>query len=416
MSGPVLFRSGFAAEMHFTLLGLSHKTAPIDIREKLSFSRAALTDALGHLRERGLARECAILSTCNRVEIYALTDGPDVSALKSFMLDSHNLDMDIDKYCYCLSDAEAIRHVCMVASGLDSMVLGEPQIFGQLKDALSQAIELKAVGKTLEHLFARVFSIVKKVRTKTKIGEFPVSVSHAAVKLAQEVFPALEKTTALIIGAGDMGELTLRNLMTSGVKDIFVTNRTFQKAVELSEQCKGTPIMLHEIVDYLPKVDIVVSSVTTSAYVITKSDIISLHANQVRKCLFIIDISVPRSIDPAIAEIDSVRLCNIDDLQEIASSHGEVRKQEAVKAQAIIDEKVPEVVRFLRTVDFQPTLALVREEAERIRKQVLAETEAATQFSSEHLQVIDAMTKALVEKVIQHSEHRIKEHASAVLR
>jgi glutamyl-tRNA reductase len=400
--------------MHFIVVGLNHKTAPIDVRERMSFAGEARHADLRKIIDCSCAGQAALLSTCNRAEIYALTQLPDASNLKKFFMDYTGEDAGIEQHLYAYIDVAAIRHVCAVAAGLDSMVLGEPQIFGQVKDALQAAVECGAAGKQLEHLFGRIFGVVKKVRTKTKIGEFPLSVSYAAVKKAQEIFPCLENVTALIVGAGEMSELTLRNLITSGVKSIFVTNRTFQKAVELSERFGATPIMLHEMAEYLPQTDIIISSITAPEYIVTKEVVASARTKEPSKPLFMIDISVPRSIDPAAGEIENFHLYNIDDLQAIAASNAEVRKLEAEKAAAIIEEKLPEVFEFLNTRNYQPIITAIQTEAEGIRRKAVAELESFGVMSGEQKKLIETTTKSIVEQIVKHSEHRIREFVGKI--
>jgi glutamyl-tRNA reductase len=400
--------------MRFIVVGLNHKTAPVDVRERLSFRGEVLQENLRKLVDSYGAGQAAFLSTCNRAELYALMQGSDLTGVKAFFKSHQGLEKDIEQHLYAYTDGDAIRHVCSVASGLDSMVLGEPQIFGQVKDALQFAAACGAAGKELEHLFGRVFGVVKKVRTKTKIGEFPLSVSYAAVKKAQEFFPYLEKTTAMIIGAGEMSELTHRNLITSGVKNIFITNRTFQKAVDLSDRFGGTPIMLHEIAEYLPDTDIIISSIAAQEYAITRGSIAAARKKQSARPLFIIDISVPRSVDPAVAGLENVHLYNIDDLQAIASSNAEVRRQEAEKAAAIIEEKLPELLNFLSVRNWQPVIMALKAEAESIRQKAVAEMEGSVVMSGEQKKLIDVATKSIVEQIVRQSEQRIQEFVGKI--
>lgn len=395
--------------MNFIVVGLNHKTAPVDVREQLSLRGDTLQAELRKLVTSRNGLQAVFLSTCNRVEIYALMPTVDLTALKVFFKDHHGTKSDIEEHLYSFSGVDAIRHVCSVASGLDSMVLGEPQIFGQIKDAVQVALACGAAGKEIEHLFGRVFGVVKKVRTKTKIGEFPLSVSYAAVKKAQGLFPSLGNTTAMIIGAGEMSELTLRNLVTAGIKSILITNRTFQKAVELSEKFGGTPIMIHEIAAYLPDTDIIISSINTQDYILSNETIAALRKNRPATPLFIIDISVPRSIDPMVAKYENVYLYNIDDLQAIASSNAEVRKREAEKASAIIEEKLPDIHNFLHERNFQPVILALQAEAEKSRQQAVEEIEGSLAMSIEQKKVLDTITKALVGRIVRQSELKIQE-------
>jgi glutamyl-tRNA reductase len=225
------------------------------------------------------------------------------------------------------------------------MVVGEPQIFGQIKDALNAAIGNNAVQPSLKHLFDRIFSIVKKVRSKTKIGELPVSVSYAAVKLARNIVGPIKDKRVMLLGAGDMGALTLRNLMSYGAREVYVVNRTFQKAVEVSEKFNGTPIMIHELAEYLPKVDILISSLTVPDFFLNRSDLEPALHERNDAPLFIIDISVPRSLDPGIASLENARLYNIDDLHALSEDNSEKRREEVQKSLSIIEQSTAEFLR-----------------------------------------------------------------------
>jgi glutamyl-tRNA reductase len=331
-------------KMHFVVIGLSHKTAPVEVREKISFSTVQQKTAVQSLVDSGTAAEAMILSTCNRVEIHALMQTPDTGALKQFLTDFHPSAGSVDEYLYSHIDTEAVRHVCMVAAGLDSMVIGEPQIFGQIKDAVHAATALQISQPALKRLFDRIFSVVKKVRSRTKIGELPVSVSYAAVKLAQSLFGTIQDKRVMLLGAGDMGALTLRNLMSHGAREVYIVNRTFQKAVEVSEQFHGTPIMIHELAEYLPKVDILISSLTVPDFFLRRSDMEIALEGRSNGPLFIIDISVPRSLDPDIGTLSSTRLYNIDDLHAISEDNSERRKEEIQKSLAIIEQSTTDLL------------------------------------------------------------------------
>ncbi len=332
--------------MHFVIIGLSHKTAPVEVREKVSFSTGQQKNAVRTLLESGTASEAMILSTCNRVEIHALMHAPDAVALKQFLIDFHPNAGNIDGHLYAHIDTDAVRHVCMVAAGLDSMVIGEPQIFGQLKDALNTALEFDMPQPTLKRLFDRIFSIVKKVRSKTKIGELPVSVSYAAVNLAQSMFGSIKGKRVMLLGAGNTGALTLRNLMSHGVGEVFIVNRTFQKAVEVSEKFNATPIMIHELAEYLPKVDILISSLTVPDFFIRRTDMEKALQKRIGSPLFIIDISVPRSLDPDIGTLAGATLYNIDHLHAISENNTEKRKIEVQKSMLIIEQSTADFLQF----------------------------------------------------------------------
>ena len=400
--------------MHFLAIGLNHRTAPISVREQVVFDGDGLRAGLKSLASVESVREGFILSTCNRVEIYVLAESEDPRFVKAFLAQCNETGVDLSPHFYVYADADALRHACAVAAGLDSMVLGEPQIFGQMKDALNTAVECTTAGAALVRLFGRVFSVVKKARTKTSIGEFPVSVSHMAVKLAQKVFPSLDKATVLVLGAGDMGQLTLRNLVHVGVRNVFLANRTFSRAVEIADQFHGTPIMIHEVREYLVKSDILISCVTVPEFVISGRDGAAIVQERGGRPLCIIDLSVPRSIDKEIAAHDSIHAYDVDDLQELADSNFSVRKGEAEKAAELIDSHTGDLLKYLSVTNVDPAIGRLRTEAENIRQSVLKDSVASIALSAEQAAAVDTMTKSIAEKIVFLSEHELKEFVSSI--
>ncbi|NLG19199.1 MAG: glutamyl-tRNA reductase [Fibrobacter sp.] len=396
------------AQMLFCVVGLSFRTAPVEVREKLSFSDETLYDAYRLLLAKEEVQECVIVSTCNRVEIYALLSECRGNILKDFIRDFHKYRDSLDAVLYSKSGSDAVKHICMVASGLDSMVLGESQIFGQVKDAFARAVSAGAVSHALEHLFSQVFSVVKKVRARTKIGEKNLSVSYAAVKLAQSIFTTFTDKKVMILGAGEMGELTVRNLISAGVSNVVVANRTFQKAVEVSERFNGTPIMLHEIWEYIPKIDILISAINAPEFLIKSSQVSNALVSRNGSPVFLVDISVPRSIDPEISRLQDVHLYNIDDLRAVVDSNAELRRREAEKGINLIENKVSELVECMKSYDILPTLVSIRSKAEEIRKDGLLEIDIPVQ----QREVIDLLTKSMINKILKHSELKLREYSS----
>ncbi|KMQ52623.1 Glutamyl-tRNA reductase [Chitinispirillum alkaliphilum] len=396
--------------MLFGVAGLSFRTAPIELREKLSFRECEIADALYLLRAKEEVEECFILSTCNRVEIYALLREPRVGILRDFFRDFHKFGGDLSEVLYTKIGEDAIRHLCFVASGLDSMVLGESQIFGQVKSAYGEAVSCGAVGNVLEHLMQQVYSLVKKVRSKTAIGQASVSVSYSAVRMAREIFGQIDEKRVLILGAGEMGELTVRNLMSHGVRNVYVANRTFQRAVELSERFRGTAVMLHEIGEYIGQTDIVISSINSSEFVIKTADMEKIMEGRADHPVFFIDISVPRSIDPLIAHIPGCHLCNIDDLRAVSDSSADQRKTEASKAKSIIEKKVVDMYSFVSSCDIIPTMISIRLKAEEIRKSALDKLS----LSSQQREAVESLTRSLVNKILHHSETQFREYSNRV--
>jgi glutamyl-tRNA reductase len=399
--------------MIFCITGVSFKTAPIEIREVLSFHKDMMEKVYLLLLAKEEVQEAVILSTCNRVEIYAIVEDGYTNLLKDFIRDYHKYSMELEGI-YQKTGADAVRHLCVVASGLDSMVLGEPQIFGQVKDAYAEARKCGAVKHAFDYLFTQVFSIVKKVRTKTRIGERNVSVSYAVVKLASDIYKQIDNRRVMILGAGEMGELTVRNLLDAGVKDVVVANRTFQRAVALAERFNGTPIMIHEIAEYIAGVDIIISSIAVSEYLITREHLQHIKDGKRSEPVFVVDISVPRSVDPQIAQIENVHLYNIDDLRAVVDSNSETRRKEAEKGLEIIESKVKGIVEYLRSCDIVPTIISIRTKAEEIRKDSILKTADELQFTDAEKATIDSMTKSIVNKIMYHSEVKLREYSSAI--
>lgn len=400
--------------MVFCITGVSFKTAPIEIREALTFRKDQIAKVYQLLLAISEIQEVVILSTCNRVEIYAIQMDGHSDLLKDFISKYHKNSNEFGEIMYQKFGADAVRHLCAVASGLDSMVLGEPQIFGQVKDAYAQACNNLAVKHTFDYLFPQVFSIVKKVRTKTHVGEKNVSVSYAVVKLASDLYNRINNRGVMVLGAGEMSELTVRNLIDAGVRDVVVANRTFQKAVALAERFSGIPIMIHEIPEYIARTDIIISSISVNDYLITKKHLQFLMNGKRNDPLLIVDISVPRSIDPQIAQIENVHLYNIDDLRAVIDSNSETRKSEAAKGACIIESRVNGIVEYLQSCDIIPTIISIRTKAEEIRKDGILKIIDELKFSEYEKCTIDAMTKTIVNKIMNHSEALLREYSSTI--
>ncbi len=399
--------------MQLCIIGISYKTAAVEIREKLSFEEKELDEAYRLLLINEGISEGVILSTCNRVEIYAMLEEDSIESFKNFISKYHNYNGDLKNKIYCKTGPEAIKHICIVASGLDSMVLGESQIFGQLKDAYAHAMKRGAVKYTFAHLFSQIFAIVKKIRNKTAIGEKNVSISYAAVKLAQKVFPDIRGKKVMILGAGKMGKLTVRNLIDAGISEVIVANRTFQKAVEIAQKFGGTAIMLHEIIEYLQKVDILISSISVSSFILTEEMIKEVYQPEKRRSLFLVDISVPRSIDPRISSVENIYLHNIDDLKSIVEFNSIVRQKEAQIAISLIEKNITSLQSYMSTVDLIPTLVSIRCKAEEIRKNSMEQIIDKLYISGKQRMIIEEMTKKIVKKILNHSEIKLKEYCVA---
>jgi glutamyl-tRNA reductase len=407
--------------MHIVVVGLNHKAAPVEIREKLAFTSHSLEKALQKFINddgggQGYAVEGVILSTCNRTEIYALAKEVDsgYEAIRRFMADFHQLPQEeFADYLYAYDDREAVAHLFAVASGIDSMIVGEPQILGQVRDAFEEAAAQRAAGGVLSALFRQAIHVGKRARTETGISQNAISVSYAAVELAKKIFGDLGSCQVLLIGAGEMGELTVENLVGNGVKGIIVANRTYQRAVGLAERFGGRAIGLDRIGQALWTADIVISS-TESPHFIIKPEMVS-EAMWMRRNrpLFLIDIAVPRDIDPAVQRIENTYLYNIDDLQAVVEANIRERRKEVGKVKAIIHEEVAKFMAWFRSLEVVPTITDLKNYAEEIRRAELAKALRRLGDCSEREEnIINALTMSIVNKLLHQPIVRLKKHAN----
>jgi glutamyl-tRNA reductase len=357
--------------MKLLLTGLNHRTAPVEVRERLAFEDKALPQALDDLKRRPGLLEGMILSTCNRVEVAVTADEQaDVeSAVENFLADSKCVERAwVTPYLYRFDGPEAIRHLFRVASSLDSMVVGEPQILGQMKSAYALAREHGAMGGFLGQVIDRALSVAKRVRSETDIGESAVSVSYAAVELAREIFGKLQGKKVLVIGAGKMAESAARHLRRAGVSEILVTNRTRERAVAMAEECGGRVIDYEYFEDVVPEVDIVLASSGAPHFILTPEQMRSAMGKRRNRPMFLIDIAVPRNIDPAVNELESVFLYDIDDLGKVVDDNLKGRIETAKDAEEIVREEVERMVVRLKTREAAPSIVTVQEELEMWRK------------------------------------------------
>lgn len=350
--------------MNIVLIGLSHKTAPVEVRERLAFSDGRLADALASLVDQEIIEEGVIVSTCNRVEILASAPAgaqKGIARLTDFLCDFHSLPLNnINGHLYRHADTEAIKHIFRVASSLDSMVVGESQILGQIKEAYQQAVDAGTVGRVLSQLMHRTLSVAKRIRTETAISQKPVSISSVAVELAYRVFGELSDNTVMLIGAGEMGELAARNLMEAGAGKLVVTNRTQEKAEAVARQLGVSAISFDSFYDALPATDIVICSTGASDYVIRPAETRAALKSRRKGPVLFIDISVPRNIDPAVAQVDNTFLFDIDDLESVVKTNIREREQEARSAETIIESEVQLFAKQLLSLDIGPSVLEVK--------------------------------------------------------
>jgi glutamyl-tRNA reductase len=405
-------QGGFAI-MKIVVIGTNHKLAPVCYREHLSFSPQALPKALKELRERDGIHEGIILSTCNRVEIYAITDESKETAPFDFLASYHGLDKrTLSEMTYRYEGLEAIKHLFSVTSSLDSMVVGETQISGQVKAAFEAALETGASGEALNRLFAKASAVQKRIRRETNIGAGTVSVSYAAVQLVNEILGALTDKSVLIIGAGEMAELTVQYIVAKGASHVFVVNRTYERAVQLAERFHGKALPFDEQLEFLLEADIVVSSTSASNYIIKRNELSELMKKRSHKPLFLIDIAVPRDIAPDVNFIPNVYLYNIDDLQLVVNANQKQRQKEAEKVQHIINEEAQKFYSWLEVLKVNPTIKLLRTKVDEIRTAELQRCfKKAKNLSEEQKLSIDRMTQALVNKLLHNPTMLLKESA-----
>lgn len=400
--------------MQILVVGLNHKAAPVEIRERLAFGENQLGDALNVLSQ--YCAEGLILSTCNRMEVYAVIPhvGTGADRIQRFLSDYHKVPPDkYEPYLYSYFNQDAVRHLFAVASGVDSMVLGEPQILGQVRDAFEFAEKSRTTGRVLSALFRHAIKVGKQARTETDISKNAASVSYAAVELAKKIFGELDHSTVLIIGAGEMGKSTARTLMDNGAVAMLVMNRTFERAKDLSARFGGRPIEFERMAEALALSDIVISSTGASDYVITADAVRQAMRQRKNRPIFLIDIAVPRDIDPQVDKIENAYLYNIDDLNAVKEANLREREKEARKVEAIIESEVRKFADWWQALDVVPTITALRDKAERIRQ---AELERMLpklgNLSERDREKINALTVAIVNKLLHPPITRLKSHSN----
>lgn len=404
--------------MEIVIVGLNHNTAPVEIRERISFSPAVINDAIKRLCQLPAIREGAILSTCNRVEIITVTKDRNhaVRQIKYFLSSFHNLPIElIEEYLYIYAAQDAIRHLFRVSSSIDSMVVGEPQILGQVKEAYARAAECRATGLILNRLFHKAFSVAKRVRTETRIGSSAVSVSYAAVEMAKKIFGELDGRRAMLIGAGEMGELAAKHLLNNGIYRLLIANRTYERAVQMAKELNATPIMFREFPHYLKDVDIVIASTGANDYIIKEGTIKEVIRERKNRPIFFIDIAVPRNIDPEINNIDNVYLFDIDDLKGVVEANLKEREKEIHYAEKIVLEELENFQKWLKTLNVVPTIKLLRGKFEEIRKKELQKAlTSMDEVSEEEREVLEAMTSAIINKILHRPLTILKEKGDTI--
>jgi glutamyl-tRNA reductase len=398
--------------MPLIAVGVNHRTAPVDVRERLSVAPARLLETLDELRALDGIDGAAVLSTCNRVEAIVSAAGEDViEPIVGWLTQrSGTIRLELEKHVYILRHGDVLKHLFRVASGLDSMIVGEPQIAGQVRSAFLASRECGALDSLLSQVFDQTMRVAKKVRTDTGIGEHAVSVPYAAVELAKKIFGDLHGLQVLLLGAGEMGELTAEHLSAFGLDQIFVANRSYERAVELADRFHGQAVKFDGIEPYLATCDIVIASTAAPHYVIESDHVERALATRRRRNLFLIDLCVPRNIEPAIAGIDGAYLYNIDDLQQVADANREIRLQKAGEAEQIVEREVDAFRRRLIAQDAVPTIVELQGRLETIRA---AELEKCLRkigpMNADQRAAIEQLSTQLVNKILHYPILQLKE-------
>jgi glutamyl-tRNA reductase len=399
--------------MHIVVVGLSHKTAPVEIREKLAVPESRLGEALTRLCAYQGIKEGILLSTCNRVEVYAVVEDLETGygRIQEFLADAH-LSVSSEQltpHLYWQTGDRAITHLFRVACSLDSMVVGESQILGQVKDAFETALTHKTTGLILNKVVKKAISVAKRVRTNTRIAETAVSVSYAAVELAKKIFSDLRDKTVLLVGAGEMAKLAARHFMAAGVRHVLVTTRTPQHAVALADQFNGTAVPFEQFRDEMATADIVLVSTGAAHYLVGSDDVQRAVKQRMNRPMFLIDISVPRNIDPAVRHVDNAFLFDIDDLKcRVEQNRGE-RLQEAERAEHMVIEEVAAVRQWLQTLEVTPTIVALRGRVENIKRAEVEKVLARlAHLPPQERALVEAMASSIVNKLIHNTMVTLK--------
>lgn len=387
--------------MRFQLIGVNHKTAPVEVRERLAIPESRLPEACKRLAEHPAIAEGMIVSTCNRVEFLAnMKNG--TGDLREFLGEYFQVDpAQFESHLYEFRENEAVRHIFRVASSLDSMVVGEPQILGQVKEAYATARAVGAVSAQLDQLLTRAFAVAKRVRTETAVGSSSVSVASVAVELAQKIFGNLNGKNVYLIGAGKMSELAARHLLAHGAESIFVANRTYDRAIRMAHKFKGQAIEFGRLYDTCERADIVITSTGSPNFIFKPEHGEKFMARRKNRPMFFIDIAVPRDVDPALNKVDGIFVYDIDDLQQAVASHVADRKKEAEKAEAIVNGEVDKFQARLQTLDVVPTIVSLQDHLETIRQAEIDRVRGRLgPMSPEQEMAVEALSRGIINKIM----------------
>ena len=397
--------------------GLSHRTAPIAVREQLVVDEDKLREILADLTGRGTCTEVMILSTCNRVEVYGVAEVAGEARGAAFrQMGAHRgIGLStLEPLLYSMDGAEAVHHAFRVASSLDSMVLGEPQILGQVKDAFALAQSCRTVGPVLHSLMSQAFAVAKRVRSDTEVGRHAVSVSFAAVELARKIFDGLDGRSVLLVGAGEMGELAARHFQDQGMLPLFVANRTAGRAQALARDLAGTAVPFEELASVMGQVDIVITSTAAGEIIVTAAEVARVLPGRRGRPLFFIDISVPRNVDPAVNDLENVFVYDVDDLRSVVEANLRERKRRAQQAESLVEREVTKFADRLRSLEVVPTIVSLREKLEEIRRAELGRTLARLPGADEATrQALEALSQGIVNKILHAPTVKLRDSSKA---
>jgi glutamyl-tRNA reductase len=397
--------------------GLSHRTAPIAVREQLVVDEDKLREILADLTGRGTCAEVMIVSTCNRVEVYGVAKVAGEARGAAFrQMGAHRgIGLStLEPLLYSMDGAEAVHHAFRVASSLDSMVLGEPQILGQVKDAFALAQSCRTVGPVLHSLMSQAFAVAKRVRSDTEVGRHAVSVSFAAVELARKIFDGLDGRSVLLVGAGEMGELAARHFQDQGTLPVFVANRTPGRAQALARDLAGTAVPFEELVSVMGEVDIVITSTAAREIIVTAAEVARVLPGRRGRPLFFIDISVPRNVDPAVNDLANVFVYDVDDLRSVVEANLRERKRQAQQAESLVEREVAKFADRLRSLEVVPTIVSLREKLEEIRRAELDRTLARLPGADEMTrQALEALSQGIVNKILHAPTVKLRDSSKA---
>ena len=403
--------------MHVLSIGLNHTTAPKEVRERAAVAAEHLDDALLDISKRTGIEEATILSTCNRTEVYCQVPESNIEVVSDWLCDFHELRKDeVAPFLYTFPDQAAVKHAFRVAAGLDSMVIGEPQILGQMKTAFAKAHKNGNTGKVLNRLFQHTFSVAKEIRTSTNIGSHAVSVAYAAVSLAKQIFSDISKQTVMLIGAGETIELTCRHLYAQGVRDIIVANRTVERAESLAKEFGAQVISLHELPTRLSDADMVFSSTASTLPILGKGAFESALKERRNKPVLVVDLAIPRDVEKEVGDLSNVYLYTVDDLQQVVSDNLESRKTAAVEAEKIVDAQTVQFMHWFQNLQSIPTIRQLRDRTSSITENELVNAKKRLKAGEDPNVVLEHFAYALSQKFMHHPTESLRQkHDEALL-